>query len=144
MNTIAISISAALTILRNAATPEWIKEDVQDAVEKLFESTPVAVMGDTATLTLNSVCAPDVNKIKCIAAVRNTLGWGLKESKEWVEIVIGKADYSKGYYDDQNKWIPSVTYSGGRPASLISTKNNVLELERKLRSLKCDVVVSSR
>lgn len=144
MNTIAISISAALTILRNSYVPEWIKEDVQDAVEKLFDSTPVAVMGNTATLTLNSVCAPDVNKIKCIAAVRNTLRWGLKESKEWVEIVIGKADYSKGYYDDNNKWIPSITYSGGRPASLISTKDNVLELERIFRSLKCDVVVSSR
>lgn len=143
MNTIAISISAALTILRNSSVPEWIREDVQGAVEKLFDSAPVAAMGNTATLTLNRVCAPDENKIKCIAAVRNTLNWGLKDSKDWVEIVIGKADYSKGYYDDYNRWIPSITYSGGRPASLISTKDNVLELERILRSLKCDVVVSN-
>ena len=76
MNTIALSLSAALTLLRNAATPEWIKEEIQSCVEKIASSAPVAVVCETSTLTLNRVFAPDINKIKCIAAVRNNLGSG--------------------------------------------------------------------
>lgn len=143
MNTIALSISAALTLLRNATTPEWIKEEIQSSVEKIASSAPVTSVCETATLTLNRVCAPDINKIKCIAAVRNNLGWGLKEAKDWVEIVVGKADFSKGYYNDQGEWVPSVTYNGGVPAALVGPKRSIMDLERVLRSLKCDVSVTN-
>ena len=141
MNTIALSLSAALTLLRNAATPEWIKEEIESSVEKAAATFPAPAMCETATLTLNRVCAPDINKIKCIAAVRNNLGWGLKEAKDWVEIVIGKADHSRGYYNDMGEWVPSVTYSGGVPASLVGPKRSILDLEKALHSLKCDVAV---
>jgi hypothetical protein len=143
MNTIALSLSAAIALLRDVATPEWIKDELQSCVEKIASSAPVAVMCETATLTLNRVCAPDVNKIKCIAAVRHNLGWGLKEAKDWVEIVVGKADYSKGYYNDMGEWVPSVTYNGGVPAALVGPKRSILELERAFRSLKCDVSVTN-
>ena len=143
MNTIALSISAAIAMLRNATTPEWIKDEIQSCVEKIASSAPVSVVCETATLTLNRVCAPDINKIKCIAAVRNNLGWGLKEAKDWVEIVVGKADFSKGYYNDMGEFVPSVTYNGGVPASLVGPKRSILELERVLRSLKCDVAVTT-
>ena len=143
MNTIALSVSAALTMLRNATTPEWIKDEIQSCVEKIASAAPVAVVCETATLTLNRVCAPDINKIKCIAAVRNNLGWGLKEAKDWVEIVVGKADFSKGYYNDMGEFVPSVTYNGGVPAALVGPKRSILDLERVLRSMKCDVSVTN-
>jgi len=143
MNTIALSVSAAINMLRSATTPEWIKDEIQFCIEKIAVSAAVPVACETLTLTLNRVCAPDINKIKCIAAVRNNLGWGLKEAKDWVEIVIGKGDYSKGYYNDMGEWVPSVTYNGGRPASLVGPKRSVLVLESTLRSLKCDVVLTN-
>jgi hypothetical protein len=37
------------------------------------------------------------NRILCIKAIRQHTGWGLKEAKDWTDVIVG-------YYDQFGKW----------------------------------------
>lgn len=136
---IALSLSAALLLLRNDHLDEAVRDAVQTAIEKAFN---VASSTHKLNLTLKSV-VPD-QKIPCIAAIRHSLGWGLRECKEFVEVVLGKPDYSNGYYNDIGGWVTNVKYYGGQQNTLTIDAADAANLQTKLRELGCDVVVDTR
>jgi hypothetical protein len=86
-------------------------------------------------LTLQSV--PVKQKIRCIAAVKNTLVWGLKESKDFVDVVLGKLDVGAGKYDNDGYWEPK--YISGTPNTLTERTELVKELASLLTDMGCEV-----
>lgn len=140
---LSLSISAALNILRNATLPVDAMDQLQKSIESAFAQVASAEY-DTMSLTLYNICNIRDNRIKCIAAVRRCMGWGLKESKEFVDVVVGEADYSHGYYDDFHNWIPSVRYNGGLPNTLVGPVQAIRDLEKTFIDMRCEVAVDKR
>jgi hypothetical protein len=63
------------------------------------------------------------NRIRCIKAIRQHTGWGLKEAKDWTDVIVG-------YYDQFGKW-----RVGG-------TNQNTMTLKtpEAAESLLCDLI----
>jgi len=71
------------------------------------------------------------NRIPCIKAVRQHTGWGLKESKDWTDGMVGR-------YDESGHW-----RDGGKAISLtLSTPEKAEQLLRDLTSLGCEGYLS--
>jgi hypothetical protein len=71
------------------------------------------------------------NRIYCIKAIRNTTGMGLKDSKDWTDVIVGK-------YDDSGRWL-----NGGQKNTMKLPTNEVAEkLLRELVGLGCEGYLS--
>lgn len=132
MNTInlSLSITAALSLLRNVTVADNIRDEIENAIASSFGKgySPTSRYLD---LTVSSVIPR--NKIKCIAAVRNALRWGLKESNDFIKAVLGVPDYTDGY--DTEK------YMGGTANTLTGPADAVESLAKELSELGCVVSI---
>ena len=142
LNTVSIvlTINNALDILRDPGMPNYLCDAAQQAILAAFSqgtSNGTSNISErdlsvNCNLTLKSV--PIGTKVRAIAAIRNNLGWGLKEAKDWVEVVTGKA----GWYNQQGEWIPSIV---GTPNTLILSRSDVDAVSNDLRKIGCEFVV---
>jgi hypothetical protein len=138
MNNINLSLdlASALSLLRNTSISDTIRDEIQKSIETALSRCGCGVNSTyRMNLTLKSV--PVKEKIRCIAAVRNTLLWGLKDSKEFVDVVLGKLDIGSGAYDDNGYWAPS--YKGGTPNTLTERTELVRDLAYQLSEMGCEV-----
>ena len=78
MINVEMTVREAVELLHNLPEGNTLRERVFSVLES-------QVGEGKRTLTLHSF--PAERKIACIKAVRNGMQWGLKESKDWVEVV---------------------------------------------------------
>ena len=135
---LSLTLTSALSLLRNISISDTIRDEIQRAIEIGLSQCdnglkPTRYMN----LTLQSV--PVKDKVRCIAAVKNTLLWNLKPSKEFVDVVLGKLDLkSTGSYDSAGYWSP--VYKGdGTPNTLTERTELVKELAKQLSEMGCEV-----
>ena len=70
----------------------YAREDIRDRITQAFE---VALgVNQNRTVTITGGMTLD-NRIYCIKAIRLHTGWGLKESKEWSDYLVGGWKYDK-------------------------------------------------
>lgn len=134
LNTVSIvlTINNALDILRDPGMPNYLCDAAQKAILAAFSQNTSNGTSVNCNLTLKS--GPIGTKVRAIAAIRNNLGWGLKEAKDWVEVVTGKA----GWYNEQGEWISSIP---GTPNTLILRRSDVDAVSNDLRKIGCEFVV---
>ena len=131
---LSLALTSALSLLRNTSISDTIRDEIQRAIESGLSQCDSNVKPTRhMNLTLKSV--PVKEKIRCIAAVRNTLLWGLKDSKEFVEVVLGKLDLQST--DSAGYWSP--VYKGGTPNTLTERTELVKELAKQLSEIGCEV-----
>jgi hypothetical protein len=136
---LSLTLKSALSLLINDSISNAIRDEIQKSIEVAMSDCGRGVQSTRhMNLTLQSV--PVKEKIRCIAAVRNTLLWGLKDSKEFVDVVLGKLDLeSTGLesYDSAGYWSP--VYKGGTPNTLTERTELVTELAKQLSEMGCEV-----
>ena len=102
-----------------------------DMFEKIVSSFESA-------LGVNSRCRVTItrgmstnNRIPCIKAIRLHAGWGLKEAKDWTDVLVGR-------YDDRGFWV------GGGESNTITLKTPEMAeaLLRELTKLGCEGFLS--
>lgn len=140
MDTIALtlSITNALLMLRNVTLPLDVRDDISTAIENAFKGRGLNASNtgtwNTTFLNLTLRYVPKDHKVGAIAVFKNTLGYGLRDAKDFVEIVLGK----DGYYTNDHRWKDAVA---GTPATITGAKADVLKAVKELENLGCEVVV---
>lgn len=99
--------------------------------EKIVKSFETALEVDNRrSVTITRGMSTD-NRIPCIKAIRLRSGWGLKEAKEWTDVLVGK-------YDARGFWM-----SGGESNTItLKTPEAAEVLLRELTSLGCEGFLS--
>ena len=98
-----------------------------DLYERLVSAIERAANEGKINVTLRSM-RPDA-MIPCIKALRLATGWGLKESKEFCDVVRGKSDgYGNGGF-----W-------GGKANTVSLKADAARELAKQWKELGCDVM----
>jgi hypothetical protein len=103
----------------------------QDVYERIVNALEVALgVNQRRRVTITNGMSLD-NRISCIKAIRQYTGWGLKESKEWTDDLVG------GWKGD--KFVPATHHTNS-----ITLKNPELaeNLLRDLTSLGCEGYLS--
>jgi hypothetical protein len=133
---LSLTLKSALSLLTNNSISDTIRDEIQQSIEAAMSGCGCGVKSTYyMNLTLQSV--PVKEKVRCIAAVRNTLLWNLKPSKEFVDVVLGKLDLGAGVYDDNGYWAPK--YINGTPNTLTERTELVRELAARLSEMGCEV-----
>jgi hypothetical protein len=151
MINVEMTVREAVDLIGNTLNHPELRERMIKALE--------TVAGDgRSTLTLHSF--PQDRKISCIKAIRNGMQWGLKESKDWIEVVQGERVYSRPVTisteeDPVNDWDSTSNYEwatryepqefewvGGKPNTLTAPTATVVEIAAELRAVGCVVTTS--
>ena len=119
--------------------------------ERLIKTLENMAGEGQSTLTLHSF--PRDRKIYCIKTIRNGMEWGLKESKDWVEVVEGPLvpvyatpEYNEYSYEEP-LWheTPEVIRherQGGKPNTLKASTATVVQMAADLRAIGAVVTTS--
>jgi len=102
-----------------------------DIYERIVTAFEVALgVNQNRTVTITNGMSLD-NRIPCIKAIRQYTGWGLKESKDWIDDLVG------GWKGD--RFVPATHHTNS-----ITLKNPDLaeNLLRDLTSLGCEGYLS--
>ena len=87
-------ISIKVTVAEAIAIANTAGNDLHDRIVNAFE---IALgVNQRRIVSITSGMNTD-NRIPCIKAIRIATGWGLKESKEWTDKVVG-------YFDRSGHW----------------------------------------
>ena len=132
--TLVLSIYDALAAIRNDSLPTAIRDAAEQSVLDALRSVSNKSKAVSSRLNLLLKSVPRDHRVRAIAAVKNTMGYGLREAMDFVHTVIGK----DGYYRERNWWVPPVT---GISAVLTDTRDNVTSLSEQLKSMGCEVFV---
>lgn len=103
--------------------------DIYDRIVNAFE---VALgVNQYRTVTITGGMSLD-NRIPCIKAIRLHTGWGLKESKEWTDSLVGGWKY--------DKWVPAPANT--KQSITLKTPEAAENLLRDLAGLGCEGYLS--
>jgi ribosomal protein L7/L12 len=133
---LSLTLKSALSLLTNNSISDAIRDEIQQSIEVAMSAYRCEVK-PTRYMNLTLKRVPVKEKIRCIAAVKNTLLWGLKDSKDFVDVVLGKLDVGAGKYDNDGYWEPK--YISGTPNTLTERTELVKELANLLTDMGCDV-----
>ena len=120
----------------------WLIAQCGDYQCELYGRAVEALVGaceKTGTnVTVKSV--PQDNFISAIRIIRNYTRWGLKDTKDWMDVVRGSWQ-SAGHYEN-GTYVSTGSYSGGRPNTLTVTfGRDAIALAEELRGIGCVVRV---
>jgi hypothetical protein len=100
--------------------------------ERIVTAFEVALgVNQRCSLTITGGMNMD-NRIRCIKAIRLHTGWGLKEAKDWTDVLVGGWKY--------DKWYPAA--SGTKNTMLLKTPEAAENLLRDLTTLGCEGFIS--
>jgi hypothetical protein len=100
--------------------------------ERIVTAFEVALgVNQRCSLTITGGMNMD-NRIRCIKAIRLHTGWGLKEAKDWTDVLVGGWKY--------DKWYPAA--SGTKNTMLLKTPEAAENLLRDLTDLGCEGFIS--
>ena len=109
----------------------WIvsKIDSYDSIyDKIVNALEVAlVVNQRRVVTITGGMTTD-NRISCIKAIRQHTGWGLKESKDWTDNLVGGWKY--------DKWQPAPANT--KQSITLKTPEAAENLLRDLTTLGCE------
>jgi len=121
MIAVEMTVREALNLVSNGVHLDMYERIVQALEAKCGELK--------ATMKIRSV--PRDNFIPCIKILRSHLGWGLKEAKDFLDVVRGNWD---SYHSD---------YVNGVPNNLKHDSDVIVKIASELRSQGCVVEVSN-
>jgi len=117
-----LTVREALNLASNCSL------DLHDKIVTAFE---VALgVNQRRGVTITGGMSTD-NRIRCIKAIRLHTGWGLKESKDWTDVIVGR-------YDSYGVWING----GDKNTVLLKTPQAAEQLLRDLVGLGCEGFLS--
>jgi hypothetical protein len=88
---VEMSVREALNMVSNGCN--------LDMFEKIVCSLELALgVNQRRVVTITGGMSTD-NRIPCIKAIRLHTGWGLKEAKDWTDVLVGR-------YGSYDQWIP--------------------------------------
>ena len=103
-----------------------------DIFERIVTALEVALgVNQRCKVTITGGMNTD-NRIPCIKAIRLHTGWGLKESKDWTDVLVGGWKY--------DKWVP-VPF-GTKQSITLKTPEAAENLLRDLAGLGCEGYLS--
>ena len=117
---IEMSVREALNLVSNGCN--------LDIYERIVSAFEVALgVNQRRTVTIMGGMNTD-NRIPCIKAIRIATGWGLKESKDWTDELMGRWDYNLNRYINGK----------GRNSITLNTPEQAENLLRELTTLGCE------
>ncbi|NBU33387.1 hypothetical protein EBS40_02025 [bacterium] len=100
--------------------------------EKIVTALEVALgVNQRRIVTITGGMSTD-NRIPCIKAIRLHTGWGLKESKEWTDSLVGGWKY--------DKWVPAPANT--KQSITLKNPEAAENLLRELTTLGCEGFLS--
>lgn len=125
MINLQLTVREALWILSKCETYDSTYDKIVNAFEAATGTNQRRQVTITGGMTLD-------NRIPCIKAIRLHTGWGLKESKEWSDGMVGGWKY--------DKWYPAA--EGTRQSITLKTPEAAENLLRDLTTLGCEGFLS--
>ena len=125
MITIQLTIEEAIGIASTAGN------DLRDRIVKSIEVALGINQSREVTITKMS----EDNRIPCIKAIRIHSGWGLKEAKDWTDVLVGRYDSS---YGSGGKWISGASKHTIKLPTPVAAET----LLRELTTLGCEGYLS--
>ena len=115
---IEMSVRESLNMIANGCS--------LDMFDKIVTSLEVALgVNQRRRVTITGGMTTD-NRIRCIKVIREHTGWGLKESKDWTDVLVGR-------YNESGFWS-----GGGHPNTMtLKTPEVAEQLLRDLTSQGC-------
>jgi hypothetical protein len=125
MINLQLTVREALTL----ATDSSLSGDMYNKIVNAFE---IALgVNQNRTVTITGGMTLD-NRIYCIKAIRLHSGWGLKEAKDWSDILVGGWKY--------DTFVPATP--GTKNSVTLSTPEAAENLLRDLTALGCEGYLS--
>ena len=125
MINLQLTVREALSL----ATDSSLSGDMYDKIVTAFE---VALgVNQRCTVTITGGMTLD-NRIPCIKAIRLNSGWGLKEAKDWTDVLVGGWKY--------DKFVPAS--SDAKQSITLKTPEAAENLLRDLTALGCEGYLS--
>ena len=117
-------ISVQMTVAEAIRVAAICETELHDRIVKAFE---VALgVNQSRNVTITGGMSTD-NRIKCIKSIRLHTGWGLKESKDWTDVLVG-------HYDGYGNWKNGL----GKNTITLKTPHDAETLLRELTDLGCE------
>jgi hypothetical protein len=102
-----------------------------DIFEKIVCALELALgVNQRRVVTITGGMSTD-NRIPCIKAIRQHTGWGLKEAKDWTDVLVGR-------YGSYDQWVPGK----GKNTIILKTPEAAEALLRDLVGLGCEGFLS--
>ena len=120
-----LTVREALWLLNKAEDYSTIYDKIVGAFESALGVNQRRMVTITGGMTLD-------NRISCIKAIRFHAGWGLKESKDWTDTLVG------GWKND--RFVPA--QPGTRHTITLKTPEAAENLLRDLTSAGCEGFLS--
>jgi hypothetical protein len=121
-------IKLELTVREAMSLASNCSIDMHDKIVAAFE---VALgVNQRRRVTITGGMSTD-NRIMCIKSIRNHTGWGLKESKDWTDVIVGR-------YDSYGVWING----GDKNTVTLKTPEAAENLLRELVDRGCEGFLS--
>ena len=125
MINISLTVREAMWILSKIESYDTIYDKIALAFEDALKVNRNKTVTITGGMTLD-------NRIYCIKAIRTHTGWGLKEAKDWSDILVGGWKY--------DTFVPATP--GTKNSVTISTPEAAENLLRDLTALGCEGFLS--
>jgi hypothetical protein len=125
MINISLTVREAMWILSKIESYDTIYDKVCIAFEDALKVNRNKTVTITGGMTLD-------NRIYCIKAIRTHTGWGLKEAKDWSDVLVGGWKY--------DTFVPATP--GTKNSVTISTPEAAENLLRDLTALGCEGFLS--
>ena len=126
-----INLQLSVREAMNLATG-WAYNNDVELYHKIVNSFEIALgVNQRRTVTITGGMTLD-NRLQCIKAIRLHTGWGLKESKDWSDYLVGGWKY--------DKFVPART--GAKQSLNLPTPDAAENLLRELVGLGCEGYLS--
>jgi hypothetical protein len=125
MISVSLTVREALWILSKIESYDTIYDKISIAFEDALKVSRNKILTITGGMTLD-------NRIHCIKAIRHYTGWGLKEAKDWSDILVGGWKY--------DTFVPATP--GTKNSVTLSTPEAAENLLRDLTALGCEGYLS--
>jgi hypothetical protein len=125
MINISLTVREAMWILSKIESYDTIYDKIALAFEDALKVNRNKTVTITGGMTLD-------NRIRCIKAIRLHTGWGLKEAKDWSDILVGGWKY--------DTFVPATP--GTKNSVTLSTPEAAENLLRDLTALGCEGFLS--
>ena len=122
-------INLQLTVREAMELSFYAREDIRERITQAFEMA--LGVNQRCTVTITNGMTLD-NRIHCIKAIRLHTGWGLKESKDWTDVLVG------GWKND--RFVPAK--NGIKQSITLKTPEAAENLLRDLADLGCEGYLS--
>jgi hypothetical protein len=137
MINIDMTVREAITLIQTIPTDL----DGQNLRNRLIKAIEIAAGDANTSLTVHTM--PTDRKVGVIAAIRRSMGWGLKECNDWCKVVTGNLIQTPVRSEYYESWGTSTHYDthyeGGKPNTLSASSKVINDLAITLREIGCKV-----